>query len=129
MGGTGSPTGSPAADPYLVREYVPGRTLRQVLAERQRLEPVAALELFEPVLAALAAAHRAGVVHRDMKPENVLIGDGPVNDIVKVADFGLARAVQASAHQVTDGNLLATPGYVAPELVRDGRSDVRSDVY
>ena len=121
--------GTHAGHPYLVMEYVPGRTLRQVLAERQRLEPVAALELFEPVLAALAAAHRAGVVHRDMKPENVLIGDGPVNDIVKVADFGLARAVQASAHQVTDGNLLATPGYVAPELVRDGRSDVRSDVY
>ncbi len=113
-----------AGHPYLVMEYVPGRTLRGLLTERPVLDPVTALGLFEPVLAALAAAHRAGVVHRDMKPENVLIGDG----VVKVADFGLARAVKAT-HQATDGNLLATPGYVSPELVREGRTDVRSDVY
>ena len=75
---------------YLAMEYVAGCTLRDVLRERGALQPRAALDILEPVLAALGAAHRAGLVHRDMKPENVLIGD---DGRVKVADFGLVRAV------------------------------------
>jgi eukaryotic-like serine/threonine-protein kinase len=122
--------------PYLVMEYVPGRTLRDVLADRRQLTPAEALAVAEPMLAALAAAHRAGLVHRDVKPENILIGepDGRtagrlVNPVVKVADFGLARAVEHSAEDTTGGQLMATVAYVPPELVRAGYADARSDVY
>ncbi len=90
--------------PYLVMEYVRGRTLRDVLTERRRLNPDEALAIIEQMLAAIAAAHRAGLVHRDVKPENVLVAEAPsgasanlVDSVVKVADFGLARAVEASA--------------------------------
>jgi serine/threonine-protein kinase len=122
--------------PYLVMEYVRGRTLREVLAERRRLHPGEALAILEQMLAAVAAAHRAGLVHRDVKPENVLVAEAPsggrtdlVDSVVKVADFGLARAVQNSSADDAGGQLMATVAYVAPELVTDGRSDARSDVY
>ncbi|WP_153530630.1 Stk1 family PASTA domain-containing Ser/Thr kinase [Actinomadura macrotermitis] len=110
---------------FLVMEYVPGRTLRELLTERGRLGPRAALEIMQPVLAALGAAHRAGLVHRDVKPENVLItADGQA----KVADFGLARAESASKMTKT-GLIIGTVGYLAPEQVLSGNADVRSDVY
>ncbi|MEV0455427.1 Stk1 family PASTA domain-containing Ser/Thr kinase [Catellatospora methionotrophica] len=122
--------------PYLVMEYVRGRTLRDILAERRRLTPVEALAVMEQVLAALAAAHRAGLVHRDVKPENVLVAEAPtggshnlIDAVAKVADFGLARAVEASADDPSGGQLMATVAYVAPELVTDGHADPRSDVY
>jgi beta-lactam-binding protein with PASTA domain/serine/threonine protein kinase len=119
--------------PYLVMEYVRGRTLRDMLTDLRRLEPVEALSILEQMLAAIAAAHRAGLVHRDVKPENVLIAEAPgtnslMDAVVKVADFGLARAVEASAED-GDGQLLATVAYVAPELVTDGWADPRTDVY
>ncbi|WP_163507057.1 Stk1 family PASTA domain-containing Ser/Thr kinase [Fodinicola acaciae] len=110
---------------YLVMEYVPGRTLRQLLVERKRLTPAEAVAVLEPLLAGLAAAHRIDMVHRDVKPENVLIApDGTV----KVADFGLARVAEASA-QTTKGVMMATVAYVAPEIVTAGHSDPRADVY
>src|SRR4051794_19786638 len=121
--------------PYLILEYVRGSTLREILAERHRLAPVEALTIMEQMLAAVAAAHRAGLVHRDVKPENVLIAEAPnhslLDGVVKVADFGLARAVEeASADSAaTGGQLLATVAYVAPELVTDGHADPRTDVY
>jgi serine/threonine-protein kinase len=119
--------------PYLVMEYVRGRTLRELLADKRRLPPVEALAILEQMLAAVAAAHRAGLVHRDIKPENVLVAEPPgggslVDAVVKVADFGLARAVEASADEA-GAHLLATVAYVAPELVTDGRADPRTDVY
>ncbi|MFC7566533.1 Stk1 family PASTA domain-containing Ser/Thr kinase [Actinomadura namibiensis] len=110
---------------FLVMEYVPGRTLRDLLSERERLGPRAALEIMQPVLAALGAAHRAGLVHRDVKPENVLIAE---DGQAKVADFGLARAETASKMTRT-GVIIGTVGYLAPEQVLAGRADVRSDVY
>ncbi|MDG4827120.1 Stk1 family PASTA domain-containing Ser/Thr kinase [Asanoa sp. WMMD1127] len=122
--------------PYLVMEYVRGHTLRDVLAQRRRLNPGEALAILEQMLAAISAAHRAGLVHRDVKPENVLVAEAPsggpgnlVDSVVKVADFGLARAVEASATDADGGQLMATVAYVAPELVTDGRADPRSDVY
>ncbi|WP_155373176.1 Stk1 family PASTA domain-containing Ser/Thr kinase [Catellatospora vulcania] len=128
--------GTHAGLPYLVMEYVRGRTLRDILAERRRLTPVEALAVMEQVLAALAAAHRAGLVHRDVKPENVLVAEAPtggshnlIDAVAKVADFGLARAVEASADDPSGGQLMATVAYVAPELVTDGHADPRSDVY
>ncbi len=119
--------------PYLVMEYVRGRTLRELLADRRRLAPAEALAILEQMLAAVAAAHRAGLVHRDIKPENVLVAEPPgggslVDAVVKVADFGLARAVEASADE-HGGPLLATVAYVAPELVTNGHADPRTDVY
>jgi serine/threonine-protein kinase len=105
-------------------EYVEGCTLRDVLRERGALRPRAALDILEPVLAALGAAHRAGFVHRDMKPENVLIGD---DGRVKVADFGLVRAVGTAT--ATTGSVLGTVSYLAPEQIEHGTADTRADVY
>ena len=91
------------------------------------MAPSKALALLEPVLSALAHAHRAGLIHRDVKPENVLIAD---DGRVKVADFGLAKAISADTqHTATGGVLIGTVSYLAPELVVDGRSDARADVY
>ncbi|MDW5323032.1 Stk1 family PASTA domain-containing Ser/Thr kinase [Plantactinospora sp. KLBMP9567] len=122
--------------PYLVMEYVRGRTLREILAERKRLNPSEALAILEQMLAAIGAAHRAGLVHRDVKPENVLVAEAPsggaanlVDSVVKVADFGLARAVEASSDTEGGNQLMATVAYVAPELVTEGRADPRTDVY
>ncbi|MDP9239197.1 MAG: Stk1 family PASTA domain-containing Ser/Thr kinase [Actinomycetota bacterium] len=111
---------------FLVMELVQGRTLRDLLHERGRLSPAQALSVLEPVLLALSAAHRAGLVHRDVKPENVLLGD---DGSVKVADFGLARAVEAATHTSAAGLLIGTAAYVAPEQVARGTADERTDVY
>ncbi len=112
---------------YLAMELVPGHTLRDTIAREGPLPAARALALLEPVLSALASAHRAGLVHRDVKPENVLIStDGRV----KVADFGLARAVSSETqHTATQGVLIGTVSYLAPELVLEGRADARADVY
>ncbi|KAA2256537.1 Stk1 family PASTA domain-containing Ser/Thr kinase [Solihabitans fulvus] len=110
---------------FLVMELVTGGTLRDLLTERGRLPVPLALSVLEPVLSALAAAHRAGLIHRDVKPENVLIGH---SGAVKVADFGLVRAV-ASAGTTSDSVILGTVAYLSPEQVATGASDARSDVY
>ncbi len=112
---------------FLAMELVDGITLRDVIRKESPMPPARALALIEPVLSALAAAHRAGIIHRDVKPENVLIAD---DGRVKVADFGLARAVSADTqHTATGGVLIGTVSYLAPELVVDGRADARADVY
>ncbi|GAA1152260.1 Stk1 family PASTA domain-containing Ser/Thr kinase [Nocardioides aquiterrae] len=112
---------------FLAMELIDGITLRDVIRKEAPMPPARALALMEPVLSALAAAHRAGLIHRDVKPENVLIAD---DGRVKVADFGLARAVSADTqHTATGGVLIGTVSYLAPELVIDGRADARADVY
>ncbi|WP_129839343.1 Stk1 family PASTA domain-containing Ser/Thr kinase [Streptomyces sp. RFCAC02] len=117
--------GTDATHVYLAMEYVAGCTLRDVLRERRALAPRAVLDILEPLLAGLAAAHRAGLVHRDVKPENVLIGaDGRV----KVADFGLVRGVDTHTSATTD-SLLGTVSYLAPEQIEGGAVDARTDVY
>ncbi|HEV7628001.1 MAG TPA: protein kinase, partial [Streptomyces sp.] len=110
---------------YLAMEYVSGCTLRDVLRDRGALRPRVALDILEPMLAALGAAHHAGMVHRDMKPENVLIGD---DGRVKVADFGLVRAV-GSQTSVGSDTLLGTVSYLAPEQIEHGTADTRADLY
>jgi serine/threonine-protein kinase len=112
---------------FLAMEYIPGHTLRDLIRKEAPMAPAKALTMIEPVLSALAAAHAAGLIHRDVKPENVLLAD---DGRVKVADFGLARAVSAETqHTATGGVLIGTVSYLAPELVVDGRADARSDVY
>jgi len=117
--------GSHGGLPYLVMEYVPGQTLRELMRARGRLEPREALDIISGVLAGLAAAHEAGIVHRDVKPENVLLGAG---NVIKVADFGLARAASRASHTQT-GMLIGTAAYLAPEQVARSVSDSRTDVY
>jgi serine/threonine protein kinase/beta-lactam-binding protein with PASTA domain len=112
---------------YIAMELVPGHTLRDTIAKEAPMSPERALAILDPVLSALASAHRNGVIHRDVKPENVLIAD---DGRIKVADFGLARAVSAETqHTATSGVLIGTVSYLAPELVVDGRADARADVY
>lgn len=109
---------------YIVMEYLPGITLRELLKDYQRLTPEQALDIMDSVLAGLAAAHRAGIVHRDLKPENVMLAD---DGRIKLADFGLARA--ATANTATGQALLGTIAYLSPELVSRGVADARSDIY
>ena len=110
---------------YLAMEYIHGRTLRQLLRERGWFSPPTALDIMTRVLDGLAAAHNSGIVHRDVKPENVLLtADGRV----KVADFGLARA-QAAAGQTRAGLLIGTVAYVPPEQVSGEITGPRGDVY
>jgi eukaryotic-like serine/threonine-protein kinase len=110
---------------YLAMEYVPGRTLKDMLRERGRFAPAAALDIMTGVLDGLAAAHSSGITHRDVKPENVLLtADGRI----RVADFGLARAHAAVGHTRT-GLLIGTVAYLPPEQVTGGASGPRGDVY
>ena len=110
---------------FLAMELVRGQTLRQLIRRDAPLPVGQALEISEGILRALDAAHRAGLVHRDVKPENVLIGQ----HAVKVADFGLARAVTTDTVTGDSEVLLGTAAYLSPEQVERGRADERSDVY
>ena len=110
---------------YLAMEYVPGRTLKELLRDSGRFSPATALEIMTGVLDGLAAAHASGIVHRDIKPENVLLtADGRI----KVADFGLARAQSAAGH-TRAGLLIGTVSYVPPEQVTGGSTGPGGDVY
>lgn len=109
---------------YLVMEYLPGITLRDLLKDYGKLTPEQTIDIMEAVLSGLAAAHKAGIVHRDLKPENVLLAD---DGRIKIGDFGLARA--ASANTATGQALLGTIAYLSPELVTRGIADARSDIY
>ncbi|MEF2977880.1 protein kinase domain-containing protein [Subtercola sp. YIM 133946] len=109
---------------YLVMEYLPGMTLRDLLKDYGRLTTEQTLDIMEAVLGGLAAAHKAGIVHRDVKPENVLLAD---DGRIKIGDFGLARA--ATANTATGKALLGTIAYLSPELLTRGVADARSDIY
>jgi serine/threonine-protein kinase len=116
--------GQDADSAYLVMEYLPGITLRELLQEYGALTSEQTMDIAQAVLAGLAAAHKAGIVHRDLKPENVLLAD---DGRIKIGDFGLARA--ASANTATGKALLGTIAYLSPELVTRGIADTRSDIY
>lgn len=114
-----------AGTAFLVMELVEGGSLRELLRERGPMPPHAVVAVADPVLGALGTAHRAGLVHRDVKPENVLISD---SGEVKVADFGLVRAV-AEAGVTSASVILGTAAYLSPEQVESTTADARSDVY
>lgn len=115
--------GTDAHTAYLVMEYIKGHTLRDVIKAKGALPPRLALALIDPVVEGLGAAHAAGFIHRDVKPENVLIAE---DGRIKIGDFGLARAVTTST---STGALLGTVAYLSPELVLGKSADARSDVY
>jgi serine/threonine-protein kinase len=110
---------------FLVMELIEGGTLRALLNERGPMPPHAVVAVLHPVLGALAAAHRSGLVHRDVKPENILISDDAG---VKIADFGLVRAV-AAAGTTSPRTIFGTAAYLSPEQVRDGVAGPQSDVH
>jgi serine/threonine-protein kinase len=121
----GTEGGSPT--PYIVMEYVEGRTLREIAASGQRTDWHEALRVTSGVLAALAYSHRAGIVHRDIKPANVMVT--PTGDI-KVMDFGIARAIADSSATMTQTQaVIGTAQYLSPEQARGETVDARSDLY
>lgn len=109
---------------YIVMEYVPGITLRDLLHDHHRLTVEQTIDIMDALLAGLQVAHRQGIIHRDIKPENVLLAD---DGRIKLSDFGLARA--ATSNTASGSVLLGTIAYLAPELVTKGTADVRSDIY
>ncbi len=111
---------------YLVMEFVNGPSLRDVLRRRGRLMPADTATVLAPAAAGIAAAHARGLVHRDVKPENILVSS---DGAVKVTDFGLARAAAATTQTFAPGAIVGSPHYLAPEAVRDERLDARTDVY
>lgn len=117
--------GSDPAHPFLVMELVEGGTLRELLRERGPMPPHAMAAVLRPVLSGLGVAHRAGLVHRDVKPENVLISD---DGEVKLVDFGLVRAI-ADAGITSTSVILGTAAYLSPEQVEGVETGPRSDVY
>ncbi|GGN25586.1 serine/threonine-protein kinase [Actinoplanes campanulatus] len=113
--------------PFIVMEFVNGRTLKEVLAQEQRLQPRRALEIIADIDAALEFSHRHGIIHRDIKPGNVMITQ---NGQVKVMDFGIARALASGATTMTQTSaVIGTAQYLSPEQARGESVDARSDVY
>jgi serine/threonine protein kinase len=113
--------------PFIVMEFVNGQTLKEVLAQEQRLQPRRALEIIADICAALEFSHRHGIIHRDIKPGNVMITQ---NGQVKVMDFGIARALASGATTMTQTSaVIGTAQYLSPEQARGESVDARSDVY
>src|SRR5206468_3512474 len=111
--------------PYIVMEYVPGRSLKEILAGPRRMSLELGLRIIDSLADALGAAHKAGIVHRDIKPANILVRES--DGTVKIADFGVARL---SASELTrTGTLIGSPAYMSPEQVRGGEIDGRSDLF
>jgi serine/threonine-protein kinase len=121
------PHGEGIAQPYIVMEYVEGRTLRDILREGRKILPERALEITSGVLSALDYSHRMGIIHRDIKPGNVMLT--PAGE-VKVMDFGIARAVSDAQSTMTQtAAVVGTAQYLSPEQARGENVDSRSDVY
>jgi beta-lactam-binding protein with PASTA domain/tRNA A-37 threonylcarbamoyl transferase component Bud32 len=121
------PAADGVAQPYIVMEFVAGRTLRDILREGRKILPERALEITSGVLSALDYSHRGGIIHRDIKPGNVMLT--PTGD-VKVMDFGIARAISDAASSMTQtAAVVGTAQYLSPEQARGESVDSRSDVY
>lgn len=119
-----------ASPPFIAMDLVNGRSIEQLIAEGGRLEARRAAILATQLLSALAAAHHAGIIHRDVKPSNVLVIEGgPLNDLVKVVDFGIAKLTIDPMKQTTRGVLIGSLAYMAPEQILGRRIDARVDIF
>jgi len=114
---------------YLVMRYIPGTDLRRLIGDEGRLDPTRAAELVGQVAAALDAAHARGLVHRDVKPANVLIASVGGREHVYLTDFGLTKHLTSQAALTSTGEWLGTIDYAAPEQIQGGMLDARTDVY
>jgi serine/threonine-protein kinase len=124
---TGEDTSTGVPVPYIVMEFVDGRTVRDLVIEGHRLTPERTLEIMSGVLRALEYSHQAGIVHRDIKPGNVMVTR---NGDIKVMDFGIARAMNDSQATMTQtAQVIGTAQYLSPEQARGERVDARSDLY
>src|SRR6202161_2587554 len=124
---TGEDMASGFPVPYIVMEFVDGRTVRDLLQDGHRLLPERSLEIIDGVLRALDYSHQAGIVHRDIKPGNVMVTR---NGDVKVMDFGIARAMSDAQSTMTQtAQVIGTAQYLSPEQARGERVDSRSDLY
>ncbi len=117
--------GTSAGRPYITMEFIPGKELSALVAEETRLPPARAIPILRQILEGTAAAHVQGIVHRDLKSANVLVGEG---DLVSILDFGLAR-MQSSERLTIDAVVLGTPHYISPEQALGKPADARSDIY
>jgi hypothetical protein len=115
--------------PYIAMRYVAGSDLGRRLAREGRLEPAAAVALIAQVAGGLDAIHAAGLVHRDVKPANVLLGETGGDDHAYITDFGVARNVSTESGLTQTGRFVGTLDYVAPEQISGGTVDARADVY
>lgn len=113
-------------NPYFVMELVDGRSLDRVLAEEGRLPPLTAVRLIRQAAEGLAVAHKQGIIHRDVKPANLIV---LADEKVKIVDFGIARITQGNAQLTGAASLMGTPGYMAPEQATGGKVDQRADIY
>ncbi len=111
---------------YFVMEYVKGTSVQEMIRKDGRLEPARAAGIILQAASGLAAAHGAGILHRDIKPGNLMVDE---RGIVKIADFGLALAPEAATRLTATGMLMGTPGYLSPEQCLDKPADARSDIY
>ena len=114
-------------DPYIVMEWVPGRLLREIMAETRKMPPERAVKLVLKICHALEHIHSHGVIHRDLKPENIMVDE---HDNIKIIDFGISA--NSGARRITFAKFtdtMGTPDYISPEQVKGGRGDARSDVY
>ena len=113
--------------PYIVMEYVEGKTLREIIHKGERFPLQRAVEIVDGILAALQYSHKNGIVHRDIKPGNIMITD---SGDIKVMDFGIARALADSGATLTSTwNIVGTAQYLSPEQATGGQADARSDLY
>src|SRR6476659_3112125 len=120
--------------PFLVMEFIRGRSLQEILSAEGAMKPERAWELIKPVAAGVAAAHRQNIIHRDLKPLNIMVQqDVPVNEGVKILDFGLAKIksgeLLGSFVQAQTSGLMGSPFYMAPEQWSDDEPDARADIY
>jgi formylglycine-generating enzyme required for sulfatase activity len=120
--------------PFLVMEFVEGKSLYEIITEEGAMPPLRAFDLFVPICAGIAAAHRQGIVHRDLKPLNIMVQNGvPVSEGVKILDFGLAKIksgeLLGSFVVAKTTALLGSPFYMAPEQWSDEEADSRADIY
>ena len=107
-------------------DYFPGGSVADRIESEGPIGLRAAAEIAVAVLDALSAAHRKGILHRDVKPQNILLDD---HDLPHLSDFGIARVLEGSTHHTVDGTAMGTPGFMAPEQAQDaGSVDVRADV-
>lgn len=116
--------------PFMVMEFLEGQTLSRLIRQEGRLEPVRTLRIAEQVCRSLAEAHDSGIVHRDLNPGNILILPSEDGDRVKVLDFGLVKAMEGAPELTTAGQIVGSPNYMPPELIRESTGiDGRADIY